>query len=175
MWDCIKFSGESTYLNGTWVDVSGASTHIMRERWWLPLPLYKVGWELSRRHTHAPRLSWHSLPPSSRCTTETAMAWVAKHCRNSSSTTITWISVGGVRVDPLLPLPHWNEGSEVVIEQYVWSSMEALPIAALGFTILRLASDRLHHPHLCGVLSRFWSTRVSPSRQQFTCYYHLLD
>jgi hypothetical protein len=84
-------------------------------------------------------------------------------------------SVGGVLGDPLLPLPRWNKGLEFIIEPYMWPSMEALPVAALHFTTLRSASDRLHHPRSCGNVYRFWSSRVSLSRQQFTSYYHLLD
>jgi hypothetical protein len=30
-------------------------------------------------------------------------------------------------MDPLLPLPHWNKGREVVFKPYVWPIAKALP------------------------------------------------
>jgi hypothetical protein len=94
-------------------------------------------------------------------------ALVAKHCQNNSPPTHGELE-RRISGRSLLPLPRWNEGMEDVTEPYIWPNMKALPVVALGFTILRSRSDRLcmsssttfvRECNLC-----YRSTRVRPSK-----------
>ena len=106
--------------------LSGDSTHMMRGEvgalqfcGCLPL-LYKEGWELS-----LPTHLLSSLSPSSRCSTSWSSAWRSHgHLVSPPHHAVLRLEFP---VDPLLPLPRWIKGMEVVIKPYVWPSAEALP------------------------------------------------
>ena len=118
-----------------------------------PPLLYKEGCKLPLP-THLP------LSPSSRCSTFQPSAW-RSHGRLVSPPQHAVVLLE-FPVVLLLPLPRWIEGKEVVIKPYVWPSTEALPVAAHIFTILRSASERLHHPR------ELFSKRLRSSRVSFS-------
>ena len=115
--------------------------------------LYMEGWELPFEHTLDPLslLPLLHLWPS---------AWRSHGCLVLHHTTSSccWSSL----VVLLLPLPRWIEGTDIVVKPYVWPSTEALPVAAHIFTILRSASERLHHPR------ELFSKRLRSSRVSFS-------
>jgi hypothetical protein len=134
-------------------------------RGWCPLSYIKVAMLLLSTHFESLSLS---LPYCSidMATLSGALPQIVRHQHLDK-----WRrrrSSGG----SLLPLPHWNEGTEDVTEPYVWSSTEALPVVALGFAILRSTLDQLHlyRQRLCGNLIPSFSFLGWVTR----CY-HLLD
>ena len=82
-------------------------------------------------------------------------------------------SAAGVPEDPLLPLPNWSKGRRSSSDRTCDRSRMRSPFVALIFATLRSGVYTLHHPRLfAGTLSRFLSSRVSPSE---TVTSNLLD
>ena len=52
-------------------------------------------------------------------------------------------------VDHLLPLPCWNEGSEVVVKPHVWPSTEALPVCGAPLRDLEVGKWSFNIIHVC--------------------------